>query len=135
RKVRNPPRRGHHRPSHCGGGRAQPPLHHRPFPARQGHRPDRRGGGQDQDRDRLKPEVMDKLDRRMIQLKIEREAVRREKDEGSIKRLGLLTRRSGWARVRRPGRDLDRREGAGPGQCPRQGRDRPHQAADRGAQA
>ena len=37
-----------------------------------------------------KPEVMDKLDRRLIQLKIEREAVRREKDEGSIKRLGLI---------------------------------------------
>ena len=33
-----------------------------------------------------KPEVMDKLDRRMIQLKIEREAVRKEKDEASIKR-------------------------------------------------
>jgi ATP-dependent Clp protease ATP-binding subunit ClpB len=29
-----------------------------------------------------KPEVMDKLDRRMIQLKIEREAVKKEKDEG-----------------------------------------------------
>jgi len=37
-----------------------------------------------------KPEVMDKLDRRIIQLKIEREAVRREKDEASIKRLGLI---------------------------------------------
>lgn len=37
-----------------------------------------------------KPEVMDKLDRRLIQLKIEREAVRREKDEGSIKRFGLI---------------------------------------------
>jgi ATP-dependent Clp protease ATP-binding subunit ClpB len=37
-----------------------------------------------------KPEVMDKLDRRMIQLKIEREAVRREKDEGSQRRLGLI---------------------------------------------
>ncbi|OYU25876.1 MAG: ATP-dependent chaperone ClpB [Burkholderiales bacterium PBB2] len=37
-----------------------------------------------------KPEVMDKLDRRMIQLKIEREAVRREKDEGSIKRFELI---------------------------------------------
>ena len=37
-----------------------------------------------------KPEVMDKLDRRMIQLKIEREAVRREKDEGSKKRFGLI---------------------------------------------
>ncbi len=37
-----------------------------------------------------KPEALDKLDRRMIQLKIEREAVRREKDEGSIKRFGLI---------------------------------------------
>ena len=37
-----------------------------------------------------KPEVMDKLDRRLIQLKIEREAVRKEKDDGSIKRFGLI---------------------------------------------
>lgn len=37
-----------------------------------------------------KPEVMDKLDRRLIQLKIEREAVRKEKDEASKKRLALL---------------------------------------------
>jgi ATP-dependent Clp protease ATP-binding subunit ClpB len=37
-----------------------------------------------------KPESMDKLDRRIIQLKIEREAVKREKDEASIKRLGLI---------------------------------------------
>jgi ATP-dependent Clp protease ATP-binding subunit ClpB len=37
-----------------------------------------------------KPEVMDKLDRRLIQLKIEREAVKREKDEGSMKRFGLI---------------------------------------------
>jgi ATP-dependent Clp protease ATP-binding subunit ClpB len=37
-----------------------------------------------------KPEVMDKLDRRIIQLKIEREAVKREKDEASKKRLGLI---------------------------------------------
>ncbi|MCI1191389.1 ATP-dependent chaperone ClpB [Calidifontimicrobium sp. SYSU G02091] len=37
-----------------------------------------------------KPEAMDKLDRRLIQLKIEREAVRKEKDEASIKRLGLI---------------------------------------------
>ena len=37
-----------------------------------------------------KPEVMDKLDRRMIQLKIEREAVKKEKDEASLKRLGLI---------------------------------------------
>jgi len=37
-----------------------------------------------------KPEVMDKLDRRLIQLKIEREAVKREKDEASHKRLALI---------------------------------------------
>ncbi|MBC7698051.1 MAG: ATP-dependent chaperone ClpB [Bacteroidia bacterium] len=37
-----------------------------------------------------KPEVLDKLERRVIQLKIEREAVRREKDEGSKKRFGLI---------------------------------------------
>jgi len=37
-----------------------------------------------------KPESMDKLDRRLIQLKIEREAVKKEKDEASIKRLGLI---------------------------------------------
>ncbi len=37
-----------------------------------------------------KPEVMDKLDRRLIQLKIEREAVKKEKDEASQKRFGLL---------------------------------------------
>ncbi|OYT88543.1 MAG: ATP-dependent chaperone ClpB [Burkholderiales bacterium PBB6] len=37
-----------------------------------------------------KPEVMDKLDRRLIQLKIEREAVRKETDEASQKRMGLI---------------------------------------------
>lgn len=37
-----------------------------------------------------KPEVMDKLERRIIQLKIEREAIKKEKDESSLKRLGLI---------------------------------------------
>jgi ATP-dependent Clp protease ATP-binding subunit ClpB len=37
-----------------------------------------------------KPEVMDRLDRRLIQLKIEREAVKKETDEASQKRLALL---------------------------------------------
>ena len=37
-----------------------------------------------------KPEVMDKLDRRLIQLKIEREAVKREKDDASKKRHELI---------------------------------------------
>lgn len=37
-----------------------------------------------------KPEVIDKLDRRLIQLQIEREAVRREKDDASQKRFDLI---------------------------------------------
>jgi ATP-dependent Clp protease ATP-binding subunit ClpB len=37
-----------------------------------------------------KPEVMDKLDRRLIQLQIEREAIKREKDEASKKRAALI---------------------------------------------
>ncbi|MDR2244408.1 MAG: AAA family ATPase, partial [Burkholderiales bacterium] len=37
-----------------------------------------------------KPEAMDKLDRRLIQLKIEREAVKKEKDDASQKRLALI---------------------------------------------
>jgi len=37
-----------------------------------------------------KPEVMDKLDRRLIQLKIEREALKKEKDAASKKRLSDL---------------------------------------------
>ena len=37
-----------------------------------------------------KPEAMDKLDRRLIQLKIEREAVRKEKDEASQRRFDLI---------------------------------------------
>ncbi len=37
-----------------------------------------------------KPEVMDKLDRRLIQLQIEREAVKKEKDDASRKRLELI---------------------------------------------
>jgi ATP-dependent Clp protease ATP-binding subunit ClpB len=37
-----------------------------------------------------KPEPLDKLERRLIQLKIEREAVRKEKDEASRKRMALI---------------------------------------------
>jgi ATP-dependent Clp protease ATP-binding subunit ClpB len=37
-----------------------------------------------------KPEEMDKLDRRLIQLKIEREALKKEKDDASKKRLTVL---------------------------------------------
>ncbi|MCC2973546.1 ATP-dependent chaperone ClpB [Massilia sp. IC2-476] len=37
-----------------------------------------------------KPEVMDRLERRLIQLKIEREAVRKETDEASMRRMELI---------------------------------------------
>ncbi len=37
-----------------------------------------------------KPEEMDRLDRRLIQLKIEREALKKESDDASLKRLELL---------------------------------------------
>ncbi|THF67460.1 ATP-dependent chaperone ClpB [Pseudothauera nasutitermitis] len=52
-----------------------------------------------------KPEVMDKLDRRMIQLKIEREAVKREKDEASQKRLQLIEEE--LAKLQREYNDLE----------------------------
>ena len=52
-----------------------------------------------------KPEQMDKLERRTIQLKIEREAVRREKDDASQKRLQLLE--SEIARLEKEYSDLD----------------------------
>ena len=52
-----------------------------------------------------KPEVMDKLDRRMIQLKIEREAVKREKDEASKKRRQLIE--DELARLEREYNDLE----------------------------
>jgi ATP-dependent Clp protease ATP-binding subunit ClpB len=52
-----------------------------------------------------KPEVMDKLDRRLIQLQIEREAVKKEKDEASQKRLGLIEEEI--ARLQKEIADLD----------------------------
>jgi ATP-dependent Clp protease ATP-binding subunit ClpB len=42
-----------------------------------------------------KPESMDKLDRRIIQLKIEREAMKKESDEASKKRLSMLNEELG----------------------------------------
>jgi ATP-dependent Clp protease ATP-binding subunit ClpB len=52
-----------------------------------------------------KPEEMDKLERRLIQLKIEREAVKKEKDEASQKRLGLIETEIG--KLERAYADLD----------------------------
>jgi ATP-dependent Clp protease ATP-binding subunit ClpB len=52
-----------------------------------------------------KPEVMDKLDRRLIQLKIEREAVKKETDEASLRRLELIGEEIG--RLEREYNDYD----------------------------
>ncbi|MGZ5200892.1 MAG: ATP-dependent chaperone ClpB [Telluria sp.] len=52
-----------------------------------------------------KPEVMDKLDRRLIQLKIEREAVKKETDEASARRLELIEEEI--ARLEREYNDYD----------------------------
>jgi ATP-dependent Clp protease ATP-binding subunit ClpB len=52
-----------------------------------------------------KPEAMDRLDRRLIQLKIEREAVKKEKDEASQKRLQLIEEEI--ARLEKEYADLD----------------------------
>ena len=52
-----------------------------------------------------KPESMDRLDRRMIQLRIEREAVKKEKDESSQKRLALIEEEI--ARLEKEYSDLD----------------------------
>ncbi len=52
-----------------------------------------------------KPEVMDKVDRRLIQLQIERAAVTREKDEASKKRLALIE--DEITRVQREAVDLE----------------------------
>jgi len=52
-----------------------------------------------------KPEEMDKLDRRIIQLKIEREAVKREQDDASRKRLALIEEEI--VRLEREYADLD----------------------------
>ncbi len=52
-----------------------------------------------------KPEAMDRLDRRLIQLKIEREALKKESDEASKKRLDLLEQEI--AKLERESADLE----------------------------
>jgi ATP-dependent Clp protease ATP-binding subunit ClpB len=71
-----------------GGDHAVEPLHRRPFPARQGDRPDGRGRGA-QDAGRFKPEELDSMDREIIRLKIEQEALKKETDASSSRLLTL----------------------------------------------
>jgi ATP-dependent Clp protease ATP-binding subunit ClpB len=88
--LRSPPWRRHHRPGHRRRGDALASLHRRPAAARQGHRPHRRGGARIRMEIDSKPEEMDKLDRRIIQLKIERRGAEEGDDEASKKRLATL---------------------------------------------
>jgi ATP-dependent Clp protease ATP-binding subunit ClpB len=84
-----------------------------------------------------KPEAMDKLERRIIQLKIEREAVKKEKDEASRKRLGLIGGdRAAREGVRRPRGDLEGGEGRRPRLAAHQGgaRESPGRDGERQAQ-
>jgi ATP-dependent Clp protease ATP-binding subunit ClpB len=75
-----------------------------------------------------KPEEMDKLDRRIIQLKIEREAVKREQDDASKKRLALIEEEI--VRLEREYADLDEiwksEKAAVQGSAAHQGRNRSH---------
>ena len=81
-----------------GCGDAVEPLHPGPLPAGQGDRPDGRGGEPHPHGGGFKPEEIDELDRRIIQLKIEREALKKETDK---------PRRIGWPRCARSSPSLE----------------------------
>jgi ATP-dependent Clp protease ATP-binding subunit ClpB len=83
-----------------------------------------------------KPESMDKLDRRLIQLKIEREAVNKETDEASQKRLQLIEEEI--QRLQREYADMEeiwKAESRCAGQPDHQGGNRPPQGGHGGPQA
>ena len=79
-----------------------------------------------------KPESMDKLERRLIQLRIEREAVTQGKGRGleEALRADRGRNKAPGEGVFGPGRDLEGGEGAGRGQPAHQGRDREAAPAD-----
>ena len=85
--LRGAPRRAHHGRGGDRRGHAVAPLHHRPLPARQGHRPDRRGRQPAAHGDHSEPAELDEIKRRIMQLEIEREALKKENDEASKERL------------------------------------------------
>src|SRR5205085_7662927 len=89
-KIRIAPWRAHYRRCHRRGSDPRQPLHHRPF------LPDKAIDLMDEASARLrmtidsKPEELDELDRRVVQLKIEREALKKETDPASRERLQRL---------------------------------------------
>ena len=79
-----------------------------------------------------KPEVLDRLERRIIQLKIEQEALKKEKDEATKKRLADSAGDAARPRegIRRSRRDLEEREGLAAGRGRRSRRAGEGQAGD-----
>jgi ATP-dependent Clp protease ATP-binding subunit ClpB len=77
-----------------------------------------------------KPEEMDRKERRLIQLKIEREALKKEKDEASNSASDLRSRLQARTRIRRPRGSLEGREGRLQGSAPSQGGHRTHAQRD-----
>ena len=72
------------------GGDAVASLHRRPLPARQGDRPGRRGRGAAEDAGRFQARRARRLDREIVRLKIEQEALKKENDPASKERLKRL---------------------------------------------
>ena len=70
-----------------------------------------------------KPEALDRLERRIIQLRIEQEALKKEEDEASKRRLATLEQTLGGSHqgIRRPGGDLEGGEGLAAGRGADQG--------------
>jgi ATP-dependent Clp protease ATP-binding subunit ClpB len=77
--LRGAPRRAHPGRALVAAAHLSPPLHHRPLPARQGHRPDRRGREPLRIENDSMPAELDELRRRVMQLEIEREALKQER--------------------------------------------------------
>ena len=82
RAVRDPPQGANSRlRARCRGGPVES-LHHRPLPAGQGDRPGRRSGlASCAWRSTSMPVELDEIERRIMQLEIEREALKKEKDD------------------------------------------------------
>ena len=84
-QVRGPPRHPHPRRRAGRGREAVAPLHPGAPAARQGDRPRRRGRVAPQDGDRVVPTPIDKLERRVATLEVERAALEREKRQARAK--------------------------------------------------
>ncbi len=135
--LRDPSRRGHHRPGHRRGGGALAPLHHRPVPARQGDRPDRRGRRAHPDGNRLQArgdgQARPPADPAEDRARGGQEGEGRGVEEAPRDHRGRD--QAPRARVRRPRRSVEGREGRRRRHAAHQGGDRQDQAPDGGGEA